>query len=81
MKEDYLEVEQQEKEVAEKKMERLEEIRQKTVRIRKDRILKAICKEDLSVDEVRMILMEYERLKNREDVLNGIEFIPLEEDL
>ena len=63
------------------RMERMEALRQKTLRIRKDRILKALCKEDLSVEEVRMILLEYERLKNKEDVLNGIEFIPLEEDL
>lgn len=66
--------------VIEQSKRRLEVLQQRYTQCRNDRIIEMVTKADLSVDEVGLILREYERKKNAKEDVNEIEYIPMEED-
>lgn len=65
--------------VIEQSKRRLEVLQQRYTQCRNDRIIEMVTKADLSVDEVGLILREYERKKNAKEDVNEIEYIPMEE--
>lgn len=65
--------------IIEQSKRRLEVLQQRYTQCRNDRIIEMVTKADLSVDEVGLILREYERKKNAKEDVNEIEYIPMEE--
>ena len=59
---------------------RLEALQQRYTQERNARIIEMVTKAELSVDEVRNILTEYNRKKNMEEGRNEIEYVQTEED-
>lgn len=59
---------------------RLEVLQQRYTQVRNDRIIEMVTKADISVDEVELILREYDRKKNAKEDFNEIEYVPTEED-
>ena len=59
---------------------RLEALQQRYTQERNARIIEMVTKAELSVDEVRNILTEYNRKKNIEEGRNEIEYVQTEED-
>ena len=57
---------------------RLEVLQKRYTQARNDRIIEMVTKAGVSVDEVRLILQEYDRKKNMEDDLNEIEYVQKE---
>lgn len=58
---------------------RLEALQQRYTQCRNDKILELVTKADVSVDEVELILAEYERKKNSKEEMNEIEWVQTEE--
>ena len=58
---------------------RLEVLQQRYTQCRNDRIIDLVTKADVSVDEVELILREYERNKQAKEEMNEIEYIQREE--
>ena len=58
---------------------RLEVLQQRYKQCRNDRILELVTKAGVSVDEVALILTEYERNKQAKEEMNEIEYIQREE--
>lgn len=58
---------------------RLEVLQQRYTQCRNDRIIEMVNKAEISVDEVGLILREYERKKNAKEGANEIEYIQNEE--
>ena len=59
---------------------RLEVLQQRYTQVRNDRIIEMVTKAGLSVDEIQILLREYERKKNVKEEWNEIEYVPTEED-
>lgn len=58
---------------------RLEVLQQRYTQCRNDRIIEMVNKAEISVDEVGMILREYERKKSAKEGADEIEYIQNEE--
>lgn len=58
---------------------RLEVLQQRYTQCRNDRIIEMVNKAEISVDEVGLILREYERKKNAKEDVNETEYIQNEE--
>ena len=59
---------------------RLEVLQQRYKQCRNDRILELVTKAGVSVDEVELILREYDRKKNEKEEPNETEYVYTEED-